>query len=150
MKLWVKILVILILIVSVFVWLDQSRHFYCLSDKQCFTVWKRLGNKCYIIPGKYFGIFRPSHYIETTNNIYVDVIRRGDTSLLVNTGKNIEILDQSIHTQLIDWYGNDRVRNDSLYTFFDGKYRRYKKEVEYIGVNIEENYAVDKSGKKLK
>ena len=34
-------------------------------------------------------------------------------------------------------------------TYFDGKYRRYKKDVEYISLNMKENYATDKTGKVL-
>ena len=46
-------------------------------------------------------------------------------------------------------YRNDKALNDSLYTNFDGRYRRYKEKVDYININIDENYATDKNDKKL-
>lgn len=142
--------VILLLIVVSLVWFDQSRSFYCLSDGRCITVWKRLGNKCYIVPGKCYEIFKPTDdYIQTTNTGYVDVILVNDKKLLINIEDNAEIVQQSSNS-LIELYRDNKTLNDSLNTYFDGRYRQYKKEVDFISINIKENYATDKSGKKLK
>jgi len=40
-------------------WFGESRKFFCLEDGNCVTVWKTF-NGCYIIPGKYYGIVKPS------------------------------------------------------------------------------------------
>ncbi|SFT46838.1 hypothetical protein SAMN05421857_1205 [Chryseobacterium formosense] len=49
--------------------LDYKRYFIKSSDgKKVFTVWQRVGNNCYIIPGKYYSPFKPSkNYIQTKN-----------------------------------------------------------------------------------
>jgi hypothetical protein len=43
----------------------------------------------------------------------------------------------------------NKKNNDSLFTYFDGKYNRYKRNVNYISLFIQENYAIDKDGRKL-
>lgn len=57
--------------------LDYKRHFVSNTSKTKFiTIWQRLGNRCFIIPGKYYGVFSPSdNFIRTVNyKNYVGVI----------------------------------------------------------------------------
>src|SRR5690554_2538954 len=130
--------VFLLLIVVLLVWFDQSRTFYCLSEDKCVTVWKRLGNKCYVVPRRYYGVFKPSdNYIKTTNTGYVDVILVNDNKLLIDIEHKAEILQRSSNGS-IELYRDNKTVNDSLYTYFDGKYRRYVKGVDYININIKE------------
>ena len=49
--------------------------FYNNSHKVCFTVWKRWGGQCYIIPGAYYSLFTPTeNYIKTWNGNGVTII----------------------------------------------------------------------------
>lgn len=58
LKMILKLIAVILFFIAAFlVWFDLSRAFYCLSDDKCVTVWKRLGNKCYVVPGKYYGIY---------------------------------------------------------------------------------------------
>lgn len=140
---------ILLLIVVLLVWFDQSRSYVGLSEDKYVTVWKRLGNKCYIIPGKYYGIFKPSdNYIKTTNTGYVDIIFVSEKRLLIDIDAHAEIV-QSSGKSLLELYSDNKAVNDSLYTYFDGEYRKYKKGVDYLSIDIKENYARDKTGKKI-
>jgi hypothetical protein len=75
------------------------------------TIWQRIGNNCYIIPGKYYGIVPPSsNYIKTVNY-------RNYIGILWNTSDkfNYKI---SIYNkyQLHDLNSNVKVypKNDSL------------------------------------
>lgn len=143
--------VILLLIVVLLVWFDQSRSFYCLSEDKCVTVWKRLGNKCYIVPGKYYGVLNPSdNFIKMTNTGYIVAIWNNNEGLLIDIEDNAEIVQKSFGNILIGLYNDNKTANDSLYSDFDEGYRRYKKGVDYISIDIKENYATDKTGKKLK
>ena len=150
-KIVLKIIGVILFVIAVLsVWFDQSRSFYCLSESKCVTLWKRLGNKCYIVPGKYYGIFKPSdNYIKTTNTGYVDIIFLNDISLLVDIEDDAEIIRHP-DNNLIELYSNNKAVNDSLYTYFDGKYHKYKDEVEYISIDIKGNYAINKTGRKLR
>jgi hypothetical protein len=144
--------VFLILIVMFSVCAEQNRSFYCLSEGKCVTVWKRYGDKCYIILDKYNGIFKPTdNYIKTTNTAFVDVIWTDDNRLLIDTDDNAEIIQPYSEKKLvIERYSKDKVINDSLYTYFDGKYNRYNEKVNYIRLYVKENYAADRANKKIK
>lgn len=143
--------VIVILIVVLSVWDEQSRSFYCLSEGKCITVWKRTGNKCYIVLNRYYGLFKPNYnYIKTTNTAFVDVIWTDDNRLIIDTEENAEIVQPpSDKNLIIERYRDKKAINDSLYTYFDGKYNKYNQGVNFIRLYIKENYAIDKNGNKL-
>ena len=65
----VKAIVIFLLLIGVLIiWFDQSRRYYCTPSCHCVTVWKRIGNRCHVIPGIYKMPWLPKkEYIETTN-----------------------------------------------------------------------------------
>ena len=132
------------------------RSFYCLSEDKCITIWKTGSNSAFIILGKYNSAKKPSDdYIklnDITNAVdwYASVIFTKDDKLLIDVvDDNTKVISQS-SKGTIELYNNNKTLNDSLYTYFDGKYRRYKNDVEYISIDIKQNYATDKSGKKLK
>ncbi len=136
---------ILFMAIILIIW-DQKRSFYCLSDSQCITVWKRFGNKCYIIPGKYYGIFKPSSsYVKTTNMNSVTVIWKNNNSLLIDAKKNVEAINKFSDSISIELYSKERNKNDSLYTYIENHYRKYKLKTTYLSINIEENYITDKN-----
>ena len=130
---------------------DGMRSFYCLSGNKCVTVLKSDNENIYIIYGMYKNREKPSdNYIKMSNNRYsnIHMILSKDGKLLIDIDKNATIVKQSSNG-LIELYKENKVLNDSLYTYFDGKYNRYKKEVDFISINIQENYATDKDGKKI-
>ena len=131
---------------------DGVRSLYCLSKVKCVTVWELGNGDVYIIYGTYKSKKEPTDdYIKVLNSRYdnIHLILLKDDKLLIDVDKNARVIKQSSNS-LMGLYKDNKALNDSLYTYFDGKYNRYKKEVDYISVNIEENYATDKSGKKLK
>lgn len=134
---------------------NEVRSFYCLSGGKCITVWKIENNSAFIILGKYNSSKTPSDdyikLIDITNAVdwYASVIFSKDDKLLVDVvDDNTKVISQS-SKGTIELYNNKKTLNDSLYTYFDGKYRRYKNDVEYISIDIKENYATDKTGKKI-
>lgn len=131
---------------------DGIRSFYCLSKDNCITVWKPGNGDVYIIYGTYSSTKKPTDdYVKVLNNRYdnIHLILLKDDKLLIDVDENATVINQSTNG-LMELYKDNKASNDSLYTYFDGKYNRYKKEVYYISVNIKDNYATDKSGKKLK
>ncbi len=153
-KIWrmlLKTIGIVLLLIAVFlVWFDQSRRFYCLSDDKCVTVWKRLGNKCYVVPGKYYGVSKPSKsYVKTININSIDIVWQDINSLLVLSKDEVKIFNKSTSSLSIELYDDKKNHNDSMYTFFHNGYRKYNAEAEYIGINIKENYAWNNKGEKI-
>lgn len=131
-------------------WYDQSRSFYCLDNERCVTVWKRIGGTCYVIPTKYYGIIKSSdNFIKTTNTSDLDVIWESPNYIIVAVDNKTEIINKNLKEFSIVNYNFAKSYNDSLYTFFDGEYLRYKNDVDYISIDIKESYARDKDGKKL-
>lgn len=145
-------LVIVISIIINTLTTNGLKSFYCFSNKQCITIWKRDGGEVYVILGKYDSRKVPSdNYIKMTNVMfsYISVLRKQDNKLLFSISDNATVITQSTNSQ-IELYNDNKILNDSLYTYYDGQYQRYKKEVNFISINIEENYATDKNGNKLK
>lgn len=129
---------------------DGIKSFYCIKDDKCFTIWKKSNGEIYVIYGKYDNYKIPNdNYIKISNSKYeyITIILSHDNKLLVST-ENSKLQEKS-SSDLIELYEKNKYLNDSLYTYFDGKYRRYKKKVNYISLNIKENYATDKTGKKI-
>lgn len=150
-----KILAITVLCVFIFVIIntlmsDGIRSFYCLSDDECVTIWKRENGEVLIMSGQYKSQGVPlDNYIKITNMNYSSiVVLFVEKKLLIDVENNAKALQKSSNGTM-ELYRNDKVLNDSLYTNFDGKYRRYKEKVNYININIEENYATDKNDRKL-
>lgn len=150
--------IFLLLIVLLLAWYDQSRTFYCLSNDKCVTVWKRLGGKCYIVPSKYYGVFKPSkNYIKATNTQYLTLYFSNDipNKMIVrnqgsSTGKKggyeiVNNLPEELEiTEYSDAYKAILYKPDAI------KFKDVKASTEYLDLDIKENYATDKTGKKIK
>ena len=144
-------LFLVVCICAALAWYGESRKCFCLDGHKCVTVWKTYNNICYIIPGKYYGLFRPksTNYIKTTNLSDLDVIWPINSSeIIVSVDDSANIINQSKFENIVKYNLHKRY-NDSLYTDFDGKFHRYKKDVSYISIFIKEYYATDKDGKEL-
>lgn len=131
---------------------DGLRFFYCLSEDRCITVWKTQNGEVYIIYGEYRGLVPPpDDYLKLINmkSPYVCVLLSNNNKLLIDIETNAKVTYR-FSNGIMRLYNDDKALNDSMYTYYDGKYRRYKKEVEYISIDIKENYATDKTGQIIK
>lgn len=132
------------------------RSFYCLSEDKCVTVWKKGNNSAFIILGKYTSTKIPSdNYIKLINMTnfadgFVCIIYTKYDKLIIDVVDNKDKVIIISSKGIMELYNDKKALNDSLYTCFDGKYWRYKNYVEFISININENYATDKTGKKIK
>lgn len=150
MKKSLKVLIYFFLFIGLFLgWFALKRNFYCISNDKCLTVWKTIGGKCLIIPGKYYGITIPNNYVETGNLDDVDIIWINQKSFIVNGNSATKFINNDINNFKIINYDSNKILNDSKYLDFDGKYHRYKNDIEFIQLHIREPYATDKKGNKL-
>jgi len=126
---------------------DIARSFYCISEDKCITLWKRNGY-CYIIPGKYYGIFSPKdNYVKTDNLVESsDIIWTDDDRLVIAINPRYESKFVSQFSDkglpMIENYYANKAINDSVYLYFSGRYNTYKKEVNFICLYIKGNYAM--------
>lgn len=134
---------------------DGVRSFYCLSDNKCITIWKLESGEVLIVKGIYNESKEPINdyirLVDVTNEVdwYASAIFTKNNKLLIDVvDDNTKVISKS-SSGIIELYNDNRVVNDSLYTYHDGRYRKYKKNIDFININIKENYATDKNGKKL-
>ena len=124
---------------------EVNRSIYCVSSKKCVTVLKKTNGEVQIVYGNYKNNKEPSNNFITVKNVqYATIILSPDQKLILDLENKAEILNNSFDKDSILMYKNSKVFNDSLFTYLDGKYRRYKEEVKYVSFDIKENYAMDK------
>ena len=135
----------MVLIFSIAVWYGESRKFVPFPNGNYVTVWKTYNNKCYVIIGKYYGLFTPPldrAYIKTTNvSPGVDLIWKiGSNTILAQVDSGSVFHSNTLaKVQIVD-YNLNRIHNDSVYTYFDSKLKvkRYKKNINMVSVSINE------------
>lgn len=78
-----KKLIIFIIVVGTLAFIKiEHRYFYTIHDIN-FTVWKRLGGDCIIMPYKYYGLTVPkSDYIIASNRGAISIFVNNDLSLI--------------------------------------------------------------------
>lgn len=88
---------------------QQYRHFYTFSG-YTFTVWKRWGGTCYIMPYKHTSLSLPDKDYLTVSNVgYLTVFLKPDSSLIIFDGLNNDLKThfQDYKFQLIGWNDKD-------------------------------------------
>lgn len=150
MKKILKVFITLVGIIGLlFVWNEQSRSFFKATNGEYVTMWKRWGGTCYLIPGKYYGITKPTdNYIETKNTASGDFIWNNENSkyVLFSGGKDCKIINNDSTKIKIINYLDNKQKNDSLYTEKYGYYNVYKKGVIRLSIDILEGYAGNGTG----
>jgi len=142
-----------LVIVLIMIWFGESRKFFCLGDGNCVTVWKTYNNVCYIIPGKYYGIVKPSEqYIESSNTNLITIYfsKELPNAFIFQSSGEMKIYNGGNREFLFYDYAKDTSRfNKILYMPDAVKRSDIKADAGLMDIDIRENYATDKSGKKL-
>ena len=151
-KILIVLAKVLFLLVIIIIFFGEHRRFYCVGGNKCVTVWKLLGGKCYVIPGKYYGLINMSdNYIITTNLSLLDcywseelpntlIVRFGSSDYykIINKNKNnIKIIDYSNSMEGI-FYKKGATRMDEI-----------KSNASLMMIYVDEDYAMDRNGKHL-
>ena len=146
-KVWFLVIGVILLIV----WFGEDRSFYTTGNGKYVTVWKTYGNTCYVIPGKYYGLTKPSKrtHIQSTNTAMISLLwnERLDT-IFMSSSKATVFNFPSSEVFILDYEANSKAV-DNIYTYLEDNKRKVKKNAQYISLMIEENYATDQNGKKL-
>lgn len=140
------------LVVIILIWYGESRKFYCLDNGRCITVWKTYNNVCFIVPGKYYGIIKPSsNHIETSNINLVTIFYSTELpkTLIIRPGLGVEIINRDTNEVVLYNYETDTARFNKLLFTPDRNGSELKRDVRLMNIDIHENYALDKDGKKL-
>ena len=134
-------------------WYGESRRFYCLDNGRCITVWKTFNNGCFIVPGKYYGVVRPSNnYIESSNTNLLTIFfcEKLPKSLIVQCEQGVKINNDKTDVFTFYRYETDTSKfKNLLYSPSAKKRSDMRPGSGLIDINIRENYALDKVGKEL-
>jgi hypothetical protein len=148
-----NLIVFATLLFVVAVWYGESRKFYCLDNGRCITIWKTYNNVCFIVPGKYYGIVKPSgNYIESSNTNLLTIYfsKEMPRSLIIQCEQELKINNEKTDAFTFYRYETDTGRFNSLLYFSSAKKRSdMKSGAGLMYIDIHENYALDKYGKKL-
>jgi hypothetical protein len=143
----------IIVILSV-IWYGESRKFFCLDQGKCVTVWKTFNNVCYIIPGKYYGVLKPSdNFIQSSNNNFVTIYFTSQLPnvIIYKSEQPLKVNNISKDKLIFYEYNSNIQKFDSL-LYIPGAKRNndLNDNARLMDILIEENYALDKDGKQLR
>ncbi|MBC6610712.1 hypothetical protein H8B15_07245 [Hymenobacter sp. BT507] len=141
----------LLIIVAIFLaipfWYIESRNIYHVGGKNI-TVWKTVGNACYIMPCAYFDIFAPNNdYVEIMNT-NMDVViawdkEASDTIMVYSYDKRININSRKVKFILV----SQEDLEEKIYEKKEnGLKSKLKKNIELVSVHAFESWANDKNG----
>lgn len=133
------------------------RSFYCLSTDKCITVWKEGSGDVYVVPTKYKKnkVSAVSH-IKTNDKQFLTLYFSDELPnkiILRNEGNlgsekksyNIEN-DTNSEWEIVEYSDYYKA---ILYKENAVKFKDVKSTTSYLTLNINENYATDKTGKKI-
>lgn len=140
-KILTGIFIVIIVLGALTIYIKQSRDFYYLSDNKYITVWKRIGGVCYVIPGKYYGITKPSdNFIETTNTnaliLISDPNSEFDVIVFNNYGEKVNV---AVSKLKIEYYAYSQRKQFIESYYSNGK---INDGVNYLSIDIKENLVV--------
>jgi hypothetical protein len=147
-----KILIFLMVAILMFVCFVESRSFFCAAGEKCITVWKTY-SKCYIIPGKYYGLLKPSdNFIELSKTDVITVYFSDSIPnvMIYKSDRPVKVINMDKKKFMLINYSADFVKMNSLLYIKNAKKNSdVKAHVQMIDVILEDNYVVDKNGQKL-
>jgi hypothetical protein len=147
------IIIYAIIIASSILWFGESRSFFCLSNGKCVTVWKTYNDVCYIIPGKYYGIFRPANdFIKTTNsnNLTIYFTDEIPNAFIFRSEQDIEINNDGKNKYVFYDYNQYKEKFDKvLDREYATKNSDVKNDAQLIDIIIYDDFALDKNGRTL-
>lgn len=139
---WLFAFVIIIVFV---IWMLEARSFYCLDNGICITVWKQLGNTCYVIPEKYYGMFPPvKNYFKITNTAALDIYYSDalPNILFVTDGENDSTNVVNDTNNKLQMYYLQYENQEKYRTYLVDENENLKNNVRMLTIDISENFLV--------
>lgn len=154
---WISVFEIVLVFTTIGCKFDGVRCFYCLSEDKCITVWKKGSDEVYIIPCKYEGNKTPDvSYLKTIDKQLLTLYFSEElpNKIIVRDGGNF-VSNKKMYSienkENNEWKFleySDKYKA-ILYKPDATKFKDVKSNANYLYVDIHENYATDKTGKKI-
>ncbi len=146
-----KTLIFILICLCLFIFsYDQSRKFICIGGDNWVTIWKRYGNNCLIIPGRYYGIAAPStSFLRTENTATISLLSLSTWSdtIVFRTKSHVEIKNELSGRYLLNFYSEETRLRALLYT--EQEPRKVKDSVKVVFVDIHDSVALNGDGERL-
>ena len=117
------------------------------------TVWKTYNNVCYIIPGKYYGLVRPTNgYMQCSNTNLITFYFSSELpdAIIHQSGYDVKIYNDSLNPIKFYDFSIDTSRYLKILYLPTARRRSdLKPDAELMDINIREEYAADRTGKHL-
>lgn len=133
---------IMVFAMFVFVW-SQFRHFYIVNNIS-FTVWKRVGGYCYVMPGRYYSLKKPKKdYIRVSNVGSLLICLKNDSSLVLFNNRYID--NDSVYINFKNYkfeYYSPNFRSIDEIKKWDEMRELNRRNLPFLEVDIREMSAV--------
>lgn len=122
----------------IFVW-SQFRYFYIVNNTS-FTVWKKNGGDCYIIPGRYYSLKNPKKdYIRVSNTGGLLIGLKNDSTLVIFNNRYID--NDSVYINLknykFEYYSPNPHSLNDIKTWKEKK-QKSMKDCSFLEIDIRE------------
>ena len=137
-----------ILVVLILVYADQNRNFYNLENGKCFTIWKRIGGTCYIIPGKYWGVNAPDSFVKAKNSGIVTLFfSASQPDNIFVEGQGLELANEGLPPRFVA----KNLQHDELLYITDARTASDLKPDAYrVDMDLGPLYVIDYKGHRIK
>ena len=145
-----KVVVAAICICLLVLGYEQSRKFIRIDGDNWVTVWKRYGNKCLAIPGRYYGITKPNTpYLLTENTTLINLflLSASPNTIVFRTKSKVEVINESNAEFLWNYHSDEERLKSLIYTNEDPS--KVRDDVKSIFVDIHDSVAMNGDGERL-
>jgi hypothetical protein len=148
-----KILIVAILILCLgAIWFGEKRKFFLIGTEYV-TLWKTYNNVSYLIPGKYFGLTKPSSgYIRTsnTNNLTLYISEKIPRTIIFKNEDSVEVNTSSNKSDIVfeKYMNNPEKFHAILFNPGGHTYKDLSTDAHVLDIIIKENYAMNEAGQK--
>ena len=111
---------VLIILILLLIWYGEKRKFYKASSGNWITVWKTYGGHCFLISGKYYGVWPPSDNvleIKTGTDLTLFFSSELPQVAVYRTPKKVRVKSHDPSKMRFYHYEDDTIRFDSLFYF---------------------------------
>ena len=145
---------VLIILFLLLIWYGEKRKFYEVSTGNWITIWKTYGGRCFLIPGKYYGVWPPSNdVLEIKTGTDLTLFFSSELPQVVGyrTPKKVRVKNSNSSKIQFYHYEEDPTRFDSLFYFTaDSPGKKVRNTTEMMVIYSADDVVIDKNGNKLK
>lgn len=148
-----KVLILLFFFILVIGWVYEKRTFLSLQQGRYVTIWEMFNDKCYIIPGRYYGLIKPSdNFIESsrTNNITIFFSKKKADFFIIESEQRVNIKnDGKSKIRLLNYNDDPFFFGKVIYKPDATKHDDLNEDMGLIDLFLREGYGINQNGQRM-